>query len=77
MPAKQTFEKALKQLEDIVHEFENGELPLEKAMKKFEEGMNLSRLCSRKLDETEQKITILMQGYDDNVTEAPFVSDGG
>lgn len=75
MAAKQTFEKAMKQLEDIVNELENGELPLEKAMKKFEEGIKLSKFCSEKLDETEKKITLLTQDQDGNVEESPFLSE--
>jgi exodeoxyribonuclease VII small subunit len=59
--AKKTFEQSIKQLEQIVSELESGELPLELAIKKFEEGMELSRFCSQKLEETERKITLLMQ----------------
>jgi len=61
MAVKQSFEKALKQLEEIVHELESGDLPLEKAMSRFEDGMRLSRFCSQQLDETERKITLLTQ----------------
>ena len=38
--AKQTFEQAIQQLEKIVQELESGDLPLEQAMKKFEDGIN-------------------------------------
>ncbi len=72
MTTKQTFEKALKQLEEIVQELESGDLPLEKAMKKFEEGIELSRFCTRQLDETEQKITLLVQDKQGNILEKPF-----
>ena len=54
MATKQTFEKAMKQLEQIVQELESSDLPLEKAIIKFEEGIRLSRFCSEKLDETEK-----------------------
>lgn len=67
--AKKTFEQSIKQLEQIVTELEAGELPLEQAIKKFEEGMELSRFCSQKLEETERKITLLMQ---DNSTGRPI-----
>ena len=56
-----SFEKSLKQLETIVQELEGGELPLERALKKFEEGMRLSKLCAAKLDETERRVALLMQ----------------
>jgi exodeoxyribonuclease VII small subunit len=70
--AKQTFERAMKQLEQIAQELEGGELSLELAMKKFEEGIQLSRFCTKKLDETERRITILLQDSDGAVLEAPF-----
>ncbi|GBC60688.1 exodeoxyribonuclease VII small subunit [Desulfonema ishimotonii] len=72
MAAKQTFEKAMQRLENIVQELETGDLPLEKAMEKFEEGVRLSRFCSQKLDETEQKITLLMQDEAGEIREKPF-----
>ncbi|AQV01230.2 exodeoxyribonuclease VII small subunit [Desulfococcus multivorans] len=72
MTTKQTFEKAMAQLEDIVRELESGDLTLENAMKKFEEGMKLSRYCSRVLDETEKKITLLMTDEDGNIQEKPL-----
>jgi exodeoxyribonuclease VII small subunit len=59
---KMTFEKAMKQLEQIVQSLETGDIPLEKALKKFEEGMVLSRFCEEKLDETEARIVQLTQG---------------
>ncbi len=70
--AKKTIEQAMKQLEHIVQDLESGDLPLEKAIKKFEEGVRLSKFCSQKLDETEKRITILMQNPDGKTSEAPF-----
>jgi exodeoxyribonuclease VII small subunit len=55
-------EKALADLENLVEELESGELPLEKAMKKFEEGIKLTRGCQTALKEAEQKVEILLQG---------------
>ena len=76
MAKKKTFEEAMKQLEQIVKELETGDMPLEKAIKKFEEGMKISKYCSDKLDESEKKITRLMGGSDDGtVTEVPFVME--
>ena len=72
--AKQTFEEAMKQLEQIVQELESGDLPLEKAILKYEEGVRLSRFCSEKLDETEKRITIL-QNQEGNVLEKPFIQE--
>jgi exodeoxyribonuclease VII small subunit len=73
--AKKTFEQSLKELEHIVHELESGDLPLEKAIKKFEEGMMLSKACSDMLDETEQKITLLLKDESGNVLEKPFLEN--
>lgn len=57
------------QLEEIVEELEAGDLPLEKALKKFEEGVKVSRSCTQILDETQQKVTLL-QG--EGGEERPF-----
>ena len=54
-------EKALGDLEDIVDELESGELPLEAAMKKFEQGIKLTRNCQAALKEAEQKVEILLK----------------
>ena len=70
--AKKTFEQAMKQLEQIVQDLESGDMPLEKTIKTFEDGIQLSKFCSKKLDETEKRITILMQGSDGKLAEAPF-----
>jgi len=72
--ANLTFEKAMKKLEQIVRELESGDQPLEKAIKKFEEGVQLSKFCSEKLDETEQKIALLLKDQAGNVFEKPFFS---
>ena len=63
MSAKKTInlEKALTDLEEIVEELESGDLPLEKAMKKFEEGIKLTRNCQAALKEAEQKVEILLK----------------
>ena len=72
MATKKTFEKSMKQLEQIVQELESGDLSLEKAIKKFEEGIQLSKFCSKKLEETEKKISILLKDTNGEITEAPF-----
>jgi len=72
--ANQTFEKAMNKLEQIVQELESADLPLEKAIKKFEEGVQLSKFCSEKLDETEKRITILLKDQNDRVFDQPFIS---
>ena len=71
---KQTFEKSIEQLEQIIQELEAGDLPLEKAIQRFEEGMLLSKECTKRLDESEKKISILMQDMDGALTEKPFLN---
>lgn len=73
--AKKTFEQAMKHLEKIVQDLESGDMPLEKAIKTFEEGVQLSKFCSKKLDETEKRITVLMQNSDGQPTETPFYAE--
>ncbi|MEJ2097634.1 MAG: exodeoxyribonuclease VII small subunit [Deltaproteobacteria bacterium] len=74
MTKQQTFEKSIEQLEQIIRELEAGDLPLEKAIQRFEEGIRLSKECAQKLDETEKKISILIQDMGGDLTEKPFPS---
>ena len=61
-PAKKfNLEKSLADLEELVEELESGDLTLEKAMKKFEEGIKLTRGCQAALKEAEQKVEILLK----------------
>ncbi len=64
-------EKSLADLEALVEELESGDLPLEKAMKKFEEGIKLTRGCQAALKEAEQKVEILLKsaGGDETMEE--------
>ncbi|MBT3311633.1 MAG: exodeoxyribonuclease VII small subunit [Desulfobacterales bacterium] len=73
--AKKTFEQSLKQLEEIIEDLESADMPLEKALKKFEEGIKLSKYCSTKLDETERKISILTKDQEGNLSEKPFLTE--
>ena len=59
---KKTIEENLSDLEKLVAELENGELELDEALKKFEQGVKLSRECQKTLQETDMKIKILMEG---------------
>ena len=59
-------EKSLSKLEKIVNELEAGELPLETAMKKFEEGIKLTRTCQTFLKDAEQKVKILIKNSKNN-----------
>jgi len=54
-------EKSLADLETLVEELERGDLSLEKAMKKFEEGIKLTRGCQAALKEAEHRVEILLK----------------
>ena len=56
------FEKAMTRLENIVEELERGDLDIDKSLEIFEEGIKMSRLCSKKLNEAEAKIEKLTKG---------------
>lgn len=70
--AKQSFEKAINDLEKIVKALESGDLPLEKALEKFEAGIKLSRYCTETLDEAEKRVTMLMADETGASVETPF-----
>ena len=55
------FEECLQRLEKIVQELEKGEVPLEKSLTLFEEGMQLSAACRKELEEAEGKVEILLK----------------
>ena len=66
------FEDAMKQLENIANELEKGNLTLDESVKKFEEGMSLSKKCNDFLNSAEKKITMLINNGDE-IKEENFV----
>jgi exodeoxyribonuclease VII small subunit len=66
------FETAMERLENIVESLESGELSLEDSLKIFEEGMNLVSFCSKKLEEAEQKVTMLVKDQSGKYMQQPF-----
>ncbi len=62
----------MKRLEAIIQQLEGGDLTLDEALKKFQEGVKLSKFCSNKLDEIEKKVSILLKDGEGNVHEQPF-----
>jgi len=63
------FEDAISELEDIVSKLENGELSLEESIEYFQKGIELSKYCSKKLDEVEKKISILTENEQGELKE--------
>jgi exodeoxyribonuclease VII small subunit len=66
MATKENFEDALKRLEEIVRELEKGEIGIEEALKLFEEGTSLSKICASKLSNVEKRVEILKKGEKGN-----------
>ena len=71
-PQSESFESCLDRLEKIVKELETGNLPLERALELFEEGMKLSESCRRQLDSAESRIEMLVRKADGRVAAEPF-----
>lgn len=65
---KQTFEASLKELEKIVSQLEDGDLPLEESLKLFEKGIKLSRECQERLSQAERRIEVLLADENGNPT---------
>ncbi len=70
--AEKKFEAALERLEEIVKELEAGDLPLEQSLKLFEEGIKLSRLCNKRLEDAERRVEVLLKDNAGNITARPF-----
>lgn len=66
------FEKAIEKLEKIVADLESGEVSLEEALKKYEEGVKLSQICQERLSQAEKKIEILSRGLDGSLVRKDF-----
>ena len=64
-----TFEGAMSRLEEIVRALEGGNVPLDDSLAMFEEGISLIRICNSRLDSAEQKVKVLTEEPDGNVTE--------
>ncbi|MFT5582641.1 MAG: exodeoxyribonuclease VII small subunit [Cognaticolwellia sp.] len=67
-----TFEILLEQLEKRVEQLEKGELPLEQALKLFEEGIELTRSCHERLDQADERIAVLTRGAGGQDLEEPL-----
>lgn len=67
------FEEAMNKLEEIVSHLERGEVPLEQAIELFQQGMQLSQMCGRKLSQVERKIEMIVE-QDGEAVKVPFHS---
>jgi exodeoxyribonuclease VII small subunit len=70
--AEKKFEDALARLEELVRELESGDLPLEQSLKMFEEGIKLSRICHKRLEDAERRVEILLKDKAGTIVAQPF-----
>src|SRR5512136_2949272 len=74
--AAPSFEASLARLEEIVRELEQPDLPLERSLAVFEEGVRLSRQLHQRLDEAERRVEILVRNEAGEQVAAPFAPEG-
>ena len=67
-----SFEASLEALEQIVQQLEEGDLPLEKSLELFEQGIRLSRECQERLSQAERRIEVLLRDNQGRVTVSEF-----
>lgn len=72
MEDNKNFEEMMHKLENIAKDLESGDLSLDDSVKKFEEGMKISKECSKILEDAEKKITILTKDSEGNLEEENF-----
>ena len=72
MNDKLTYEQAIFRLDEIVRSMERGDVPLEEALRLFEEGARLISVCNKMLDDAEQMVVKLKKGPDGYPIELPF-----
>ena len=63
------FEQAIAELEEVVGKLEKGELTLDESIDFFQKGVELSKYCSKRLDEAERKITLLIEKENGEISE--------
>lgn len=64
-----SFENSIAELEEIVKKLEKGELTLDESIDCFQRGVELTKYCSKRLDEAERSITMLVEGENGQITE--------
>ena len=74
--AVKSFEAAIRRLEEIVETLESGELSLEESIRIFEEGVGLTRSCSKQLEAAEQKVSTLLAEAEGTAAPRPLPEEG-
>lgn len=69
---EKSFEELMATLENIVQTLEKGDLNLDESVAKFEEGMTISKECNKMLENSEKRISILLENSDGEMEEKNF-----
>lgn len=72
MKKEQTYEEALREIEEVVRKLEGGNLPLEESLQLYEKGVRLTKYCSGLLERAEKRITILTKNETGEMEEKDF-----
>lgn len=75
MEKNKNFEEMMQELEQIAKDLESGNLSLDESVNKFEQGMEISKECSKVLEDAEKKITILTKNSDGEIIEENFKAE--
>lgn len=73
--AKKTFEQTMEELEQVVRQLENGDIPLEESLDLFEQGIKLTKSCQTMLDSAEKKVSMLVAGENGKMEKQDFTAD--
>jgi exodeoxyribonuclease VII small subunit len=74
--AEPSFEEAMKRIDEIVADLEKGDLPLEDSLSRFEEAVKLARICHRRLDQAEKRVSKLVGSPEGGFNLEPFEESG-
>ncbi len=75
MEENKNYEEMMKELEQIAKDLESGNLSLDESVKKFEQGMEISKECSKILEDAEKKISILVKNNNGDIEEKAFTAE--
>ena len=70
--ATEKFETALRKLEEVVKRLEGGDLSLDESLKAFEDGVKYAAFCTKKLNEAEKRVELLLKQKDGSFIREPF-----
>jgi exodeoxyribonuclease VII small subunit len=77
VPAEESYDALVARLERVVSELESGQLTLEQSIERFADGVRLAKDASRKLDEAERRVEMLVRGADGEDETVPLPIEGG